>query len=464
MRLTPDIFLQQQQKLLMTPELRQAIAILQMSSLELNDFVQQEMEENPLLDENIEEEVETFEKGEGGQENNVNSELYKQWLEYYNERGSAYAEKNNEEQKSYENIMTRRPGLYEHLEMELHFALTDKDAISIGEYLIGNIDNNGYLSITLEEVSDNFQVSVEEVKKVLETIQAFAPAGIGARDLAESLKLQLKSYGKQSAIVNKIIDEYLEEVAKGKLNKIARELNIPVQQVQDICDLIRTLDPKPGLQFSNNNEVKYIVPDIFVEKIEGQYIVVVNDFQYGRLTVNNAYRKILSQPEAFPEETKKYLEDKLGSALWLIRSIEQRRMTLYKVARCIVDIQTDFLDQGVEYLKPLTLRQVADLVEVHESTVSRATANKYIQTPQGLLEMKYFFSTAVKCYGHSEVSSKSIKHILEEIIQQEDAGNPLSDEALARQLEDKSIKISRRTVAKYRQELNIPSAMSRRRY
>lgn len=464
MRLTPDIFLQQQQKLLMTPELRQAIAILQMSSLELNDFVQQEMEENPLLDENIEEEVETFEKGEGGQENNVNSELYKQWLEYYNERGSAYAEKNNEEQKSYENIMTRRPGLYEHLEMELHFALTDKDAISIGEYLIGNIDNNGYLSITLEEVSDNFQVSVEEVKKVLETIQAFAPAGIGARDLAESLKLQLKSYGKQSAIVNKIIDEYLEEVAKGKLNKIARELNIPVQQVQDICDLIRTLDPKPGLQFSNNNEVKYIVPDIFVEKIDGQYIVVVNDFQYGRLTVNNAYRKILSQPEAFPEATKKYLEDKLGSALWLIRSIEQRRMTLYKVARCIVDIQTDFLDQGVEYLKPLTLRQVADLVEVHESTVSRATANKYIQTPQGLLEMKYFFSTAVKCYGHSEVSSKSIKHILEEIIQQEDAGNPLSDEALARQLEDKSIKISRRTVAKYRQELNIPSAMSRRRY
>lgn len=464
MRLTPDIFLQQQQKLLMTPELRQAIAILQMSSLELNDFVQQEMEENPLLDENIEEEVETFEKGEGGQENNVNSELYKQWLEYYNERGSAYAERDNEEQKSYENIMTRRPGLYEHLEMELHFALKDKDAISIGEYLIGNIDNNGYLSITLEEVSDNFQASVEEVNKVLEKIQAFAPAGIGARDLAESLKLQLKSYGKQSAIVNKIIDEYLEEVAKGKLNKIARELNIPVQQVQDICDLIRTLDPKPGLQFSNNNEVKYIVPDIFVEKIDGQYIVVVNDFQYGRLTVNNAYKKILNQPEAFPEETKKYLEDKLGSALWLIRSIEQRRMTLYKVARCIVDIQTDFLDHGVEHLKPLTLRQVADLVEVHESTVSRATANKYIQTPQGLLEMKYFFSTAVKCYGHSEVSSKSIKHILEEIIQQEDAGNPLSDEAIAKQLEDKSIKISRRTVAKYRQELNIPSAMSRRRY
>ncbi|HPF44040.1 MAG TPA: RNA polymerase factor sigma-54 [Syntrophomonadaceae bacterium] len=462
MRLTPDIFLQQQQKLLMTPELRQAIAILQMSSLELNDYVQQELESNPLLEENTEE-PEPFDNSESS-EDNLNSELYKQWLEYYDERGSVYAERENEEQKSYENIMSRRPGLYEYLETEIHLALADQQSIAIGEYLIGNIDNNGYLSVSLEEVSRYCNVSVEEVEKVLNIVQCVAPAGIGARDLAESLKLQLQSYGKQSEAANRIIDHYLEEVAKGKLNKIARELNIPVQQVQEICDLIRSLDPKPGLQFSNNNEIKYIVPDIFVEKIEGQYIVIVNDFQYGRLTVNNTYQKILRQPESFSEDTKKYLEEKLSSALWLIRSIEQRRMTLYKVARCIVDIQTEFLDHGVEYLKPLTLRQVADLVEVHESTVSRATANKYIQTPQGLLEMKYFFSTAVKCYGQSEVSSKSIKFALEEIIQQEDTSNPLSDENIAKQLEDRGIKISRRTIAKYRQELNIPPAMSRKRY
>ncbi|NLB52026.1 MAG: RNA polymerase factor sigma-54 [Syntrophomonadaceae bacterium] len=464
MRLTPDIFLQQQQKLLMTPELRQAIAILQMSSLELNDYVQQEMEENPLLEEETDEEAYTSSDAEEGQENNVNSELYKQWLEYYNERSTTYKEKDSEEPKSFENLMTRRPGLYELLEMELHFALTDEKSIEIGEYLIGNIDNNGYLNISLEEVSNYCNVTVEETEEVLKAIQSFAPAGIGARDLAECLKLQLKSYGKQSAVVERIIDDYLEEVAKGRLSKIAREMNIPVQQVQDICDLIRTLDPKPGLQYSNNDAVKYIIPDIFVEKIDGQYIVVVNDFQYGNLAVNNTYRKILRQPEAFSEETKKYLDEKLGSALWLIRSIEQRRMTLYKVARCIVDIQTDFLDHGVHHLKPLTLRQVADLVEVHESTVSRATANKYIQTPQGLLEMKYFFSTAVKCYGNSEKSSKSIKHTLEEIIAQEDAASPLSDEAIVKQLEEKGIKISRRTVAKYRQELNIPSAMSRKRY
>jgi len=446
----------------MTPELRQAIAILQMSSLELNDYVQQELESNPLLEENTEE-PEPFDNSESS-EDNLNSELYKQWLEYYDERGSVYAERENEEQKSYENIMSRRPGLYEYLETEIHLALADQQSIAIGEYLIGNIDNNGYLSVSLEEVSRYCNVSVEEVEKVLNIVQCVAPAGIGARDLAESLKLQLQSYGKQSEAANRIIDHYLEEVAKGKLNKIARELNIPVQQVQEICDLIRSLDPKPGLQFSNNNEIKYIVPDIFVEKIEGQYIVIVNDFQYGRLTVNNTYQKILRQPESFSEDTKKYLEEKLSSALWLIRSIEQRRMTLYKVARCIVDIQTEFLDHGVEYLKPLTLRQVADLVEVHESTVSRATANKYIQTPQGLLEMKYFFSTAVKCYGQSEVSSKSIKFALEEIIQQEDTSNPLSDENIAKQLEDRGIKISRRTIAKYRQELNIPPAMSRKRY
>lgn len=462
MQLTPDIFLQQQQKLLMTPELRQAIAILQMSSLELNEYVQQELESNPLLEENFEE-PEPSDLNDSELEN-INSELYQQWLEYYNERGSAYAEREMAEQKTFENIMTRRPGLYEYLQAEMHLALTDPQSIAIGEYLVGNIDNNGYLAVTLEEVSRLCQAEMAEVEKVLDIIQCIAPAGIAARDLAESLKLQLESYGKQSPIADRIIDEYLEEVARGRLNKIAKEMNIPVQKVQDICDLIRSLDPRPGLQFSNSDETKYIAPDIYVEKIEGQYIVIVNDSQYGRLMVNNVYHKILRQSEAFPDETKKYLEEKMSSALWLIRSIEQRRMTLYKVARCIVDIQTEFLDQGVEYLKPLTLRQVADLVEVHESTVSRATANKYIQTPQGLLEMKYFFSTAVKCYGQEEISSTSIKHLLEEIIQEEDPLHPLSDEAIARELESRGIKISRRTIAKYRSELNIPAAMSRKRY
>lgn len=462
MRLTPDIFLQQQQKLLMTPELRQAIAILQMSALELNEHVQQELETNPLLEENIEEQ-EPFDPGESEREN-INSELYKQWMEYFNERGSAYAEREYEEQKTFENIMTRRPSLYEYLEAEMHLALTDQKSIAIGEYLVGNIDNNGYLAVSLEEVSLYCQANLDQVEEVLNTIQCIAPAGIAARDLAESLKLQLQSYGKQSEIADRIIDEYLEEVAKGRLNLIAKDMNISVRRVQDICDVIRSLDPKPGLQFSNSDETKYIAPDIFVEKIDGQYIVIVNDSQYGRLMVNNTYKQILRQPETFSEDTKKYMEEKMGSALWLIRSIEQRRMTLYKVARCIVDIQTDFLDQGVEYLKPLTLRQVAELVDVHESTVSRATANKYIQTPQGLLEMKYFFSTAVKCYGQEEVSSTSIKHLLEEIIQAEDPKSPFSDEAIARELESRGIKISRRTIAKYRSELNIPAAMSRKRY
>jgi RNA polymerase sigma-54 factor len=201
-----------------------------------------------------------------------------------------------------------------------------------------------------------------------------------------------------------------------------------------------------------------------VEKIDGEYVVIINDTNFPRLIVNNKYESMLKQADTQSEEARKYLEEKMGSAIWLIRSIEQRRMTLYKVSRCIVDLQTEFLDKGVKYLKPMTLRQVAELINVHESTVSRATTNKYIQTPQGLFELKYFFSTGVEASGDDKISSKSIKHMIQDIIAGEDPQHPISDEAIAQQLQAKGIRISRRTVAKYRQELNIPSTSARRRY
>ena len=461
MRLTHDVFLEQQQKLLMTPELRQAIAILQMSTLELSEYVQRELEENPFL----EEREEPAETGERDNDSSDNTKM-EEWVEYFHDRDIGYSPREKkDEEKSFENFLTRRPSLYEHLEFQLHIASKKEDDLAIGNYLIGSIDNNGYLCVDLDEVAIKLNVPREKVDEALELIQSFHPHGVGARDLAECLLLQLRHYGKESQLAWDIINNHLGDLGRGKLNKIAQVLAVPVQEVQDIGDLIRTLDPRPGLQYSNSDEIKYILPDVFVEKVEGEYIVIVNDFNFPRLIINQVYESILRQPNAFPQDARKYLEDKMGSAIWIIRSIEQRRMTLYKVARCIVDIQSDFLDRGVEYLKPLNLKQVADIVEVHESTVSRATTNKYIQTPQGLFELKYFFSTGVESFhGSQKISSKSIKYMLEEIVAAEDPTKPLSDDAIAKMLNKKGIRISRRTVAKYRQELGILSTMARKRY
>lgn len=461
MRLTHDVFLEQQQKLLMTPELRQAIAILQMSTLELNEYIQKELEENPFL-----EEKEIEEPGEAAKESeeNDNSKM-EEWLEYYHDRDIGHIPGEQAEEKSFENFLSKRPSLYEHLEFQLQLASINQEEMVIGNYLIGSLDNSGYMCVDLNEVAGKLDCNLEKVEKVLGVIQSFHPHGVGARNLQECLLLQLKHYGKESSVARSIIQDHLMDLARGKITRIAGALSISAQEVQEICDLIRTLDPKPGLQYSNNNEIKYIMPDVFVELVEGEYIVIVNDFNFPRLIINKVYENVLRNPDSFSQDAKKYLEEKMGSAIWLIRSIEQRRMTLYKVARCIVDIQREFLNRGVEYLSPLNLRQVADLVEVHESTVSRATNNKFIQTPQGLFELKYFFSTGVEsCHGSKKVSSKSIKHMVEDIIAKEDVTKPLSDDAIAQILKQRNIRISRRTVAKYRQEMGILSAMARRRY
>lgn len=463
MRLTHDVILAQQQKLLMTPELRQAIAILQMSSLELSEYVRNELAENPLLEEKVEQEDNAVESQQETENNNDISE----WLDVFgdNDRDKYDAGVNySAEERSLENFVAQKPSLYEHLEFQLHLFSTSSQDQLIGQYLIGSIDQNGYLTVKLEDVAQHLGVSLEAAEKALELIQAFNPTGIGARDLPECLILQLKQYGKDSDLARQIINNYLPDLARGRLSHIAQKVGAPVQKVQEICDLIRTLDPKPGLQFSGG-EIKYVTPDVAVEKIDGEYVVIINDFNFPRLIVNNMYERMLKQADAQSQEARKYLEEKMGSAVWLIRSIEQRRMTLYRVARCIVDLQTDFLDKGVKHLHPMTLRQVAEMISVHESTVSRATTNKYMQTPQGLYELKYFFSTGVESSeGEDKVSSKSIKHMLQAIVAAEDPQHPFSDEAISQQLQDKGIRISRRTVAKYRQELNIPSTSARRRY
>ncbi len=464
MRLTNDIFLEQQQKLVMTPELRLAIAILQMSTLELEQYTQKELEENPLLEEK---EVEDPgpENSASDKENEADTVTgTEEWMEYFNDRdiGFSVGEPQN---KSFDNFLTERPSLYEHLQFQLNLTCKNPEDLLVGQYLIGNIDSHGYLCVETEEVAAQTGADCERINKVISLVQSFHPHGVGARNLKECLLIQLRYYGNQNTLAEVIIANHLNDLAVGKVAKIAQILETTVQRVQEACDLIRTLDPKPGLQYSPVDEVKYIIPDAIVEKIEGEYVVILNDSASPRLVVNQLYENMMRNQGVYTPEARKYLEEKMGSAIWLIRSIEQRRRTLDRVIRCIVDIQTEFFDKGIKYLKPLNLKQVADIIEVHESTVSRATAKKYIQTPKGLFELKYFFGTGVQGEeGFDKVSAKSIKNMLEEIIANENTSHPLSDQTIVELLKAQGIKISRRTVAKYRQEMGISPTTARKRY
>jgi len=426
------------------------------------------LEENPLLEEK--------ELEESGPENTAEAKESEaepepepitgsdEWMEYFHDRDIGFTAAEGIS-KSFDNFLTERPSLYDHLLFQLNLVCKDAQDLATGQYIIGNIDPQGYLCVDEDDISAQTGGDLERVQKVLAIVQSFHPHGIGARNLKECLLIQLHHYGKQNSMAEVIISNYLDDLASGKVAKIAQALGTTVQRVQEACDLIRTLDPKPGLQYSPVDEVKYIIPDAIVEKVEGEYVVILNDSASPRLVVNQMYENMMRNPDTFAPEARKYLEEKMGSAIWLIRSIEQRRKTLDKVIRCIVNIQTDFFDKGIKYLKPLNLKQVAEMVEVHESTVSRATSKKYIQTPQGLFELKYFFGSGVEgTDGSDRVAAKSIKRMLEEIIAGEDSAHPRSDQTIVEIFQARGIKISRRTVAKYRQEMGILPTNVRKRY
>lgn len=470
MRLGYGLNVEQSQKLIMTPELRQAITVLQLSSMELSLYIEQQMEINPLLeipegDSDREEDSPDELKPD---EQEPQNEFDPDWEEYFHDSsdlGVIRPEKGQAQREcGYESLVSRTPTLTEHLLWQLQLSTCSAGDMKIGEYLIGNIDERGYLQITAQEVASHLKVAIPEVNRVLELIQGFDPPGVGARNLSECLLIQVNQLGINNTILNQLVSDYLLELSKGKLNWIAQMLNVPVREVQQAADVLKTLDPKPGRNFTGLNDTRYIVPDIFIEKVEGQYFILINDSIIPRITINSTYRSILNRNENYDNNTRRFVESKLNAAAWLIKSIEQRRLTLYKVAKCLVELQRDFLDYGVKCLKPLNLKKVADIVGLHESTISRATSNKYIQTPQGLYEMKYFFSTGLNNFAGTMTSSESIKKMLQEVVSAEDNSSPLNDQKISEIFRMKGIKISRRTIAKYRDELGIPAVRKRKRY
>ncbi|KAF1086139.1 RNA polymerase sigma-54 factor [Sporotomaculum syntrophicum] len=466
----------QTQKLIMTPELRQAIAILQFSSLELGTYVEQQLQENPMLEigedyenTNLEEPL-SVEADIGGKEKDKDkeNEYDIDWQDYFQDSsdlGMTPSESCREHNDyTYENYISIAPNLMEHLMRQLGLVKISERIRVIAEYIIGNINDHGYLSCSIDEIAQEVNEPAEKVLEALKIVQTFDPPGIGARTLQECLLLQLNYLNFDDPLVCAVVDNHLTDLADGKYNRIAQVLGVSVQEIQQVADLLKTLDPKPGRNFSNQNDNRYIVPDIVLNKADGEYEIITNDTSVPRLTINNTYRAVLGQSKG-DSQTKKFVENKLNAAAWLIKSIEQRRLTLYKVTKCLVELQRDFLEHGVKYLKPLNLKTVADIVGLHESTVSRATSNKYIQTPQGVFEMKYFFSSGLSSIeGSTAVSAESIKKTLQEIVDREDAKTPLNDQQIADMFKTRGVKISRRTVAKYRDEMNIPPIRKRKRY
>jgi RNA polymerase sigma-54 factor len=457
------------QRLVMTAMLQQAIKLLPLSRLELIQKIHQEMLENPFLDDAIgqeDTEGDAPEEEELAQETSEESsqDLDIDWEVYLQDSGGdmSFPVDRDQEMPSLEATLRNETSLTEYLLWQLSLAVRTELDKSIGTYLIGNIDEDGYLQCQIDEVAAVLEVGNEPVEEVLRMLQSFDPAGVGARDLQECLLIQLHHLGMDDSLAGKIVREHLALIDERYFRKIAKDLDVSLQEVIAAVKLIRELDPKPGSRY-NAHRVEYIVPDVVVLKMGNDYQVILNDDGTPKLRINALYQKILRRGDGMQGETKEYLEDKFRSAVWLMKSIEQRRQTLLKVAKSLCKFQREFLDKGMPYLKPLVLKDVAEDIGMHESTVSRVTTNKYIHTPQGVFELKFFFHSGLDSFGGEAMSSISVKDIIKKAVTTEEARNPLTDQQLVKLLEDKGIKIARRTVAKYRQELRIPPASRRKR-
>ena len=459
MKLSYNLTLEQSQKLIMTPELRQAIQLLQYNSLELNEYINKEMQENPLLEmENVTIDGENIVKVDKEQEID-----WKEYLEKYDDFSYRPQVDKNQKEYNLESFTTYDLTLREHLISQLTLVKLNPQQYKIGEYIIQSLNENGYLNISLEDIASQLKASLDDVESILEIVQTFEPLGVGARSLEECLLIQVNASDIKGELIKKIIKEYLNDLGHNRLLKIAKEENVDLLKVQRACDFIRTLEPKPGRSFQGNYEdIKYVVADASIQFIDGEYIIQINDSTGPKLNINNFYKSLIK--EDGDKETSEYLSNKLNSAMWIIKSIEQRRETIYKVIESILKFQLEFFKEGDKSLVPLTLKDVAEDIEMHESTISRATNGKYVQTPRGLFELKYFFSTGLSSLIGDDVSSTSIKSIIKDIIDSEDNKKPLSDQKIADILKGKGNSISRRTVAKYRDELEIPSSSMRRRY
>ena len=459
------------QRLILTPSLQQAIKLLPLTTLELAEVLEQEMMENPLLEETpanegqaADESAEEQPSAEAGRKDPLDENDVDKFFEEYledGERRRTRAALEVPEAPPIENTLTELPDLYDHLFWQLRMSSSGERCMAIGEAIIQNLDEDGLLRGSLEDVAALGPYALEEVERTLAFVQTFDPAGVGARNLTECLRIQLQKLGLADSATDVIVRDHMKQLTAHQYGEIARLMEITPEEVAHHVEIIRRLDPKPGLRYATQRS-QYITPDVLIVKEGDDYKVVLNDDGLPRLRISPTYRRMLDEKDADAAEARSYVKEKLRSALWLLKSVDQRQRTIYRVAESIVRHQRGFLDGGIAHLRPLVLRDVANDIGMHESTVSRVVANKYMHTPRGVYEMRFFFHSGITSTLGESVSSVTIKDRIRRLIEAEDGANPFSDSKIAEILRAEGLPLARRTVAKYREELRVPPSNLRR--
>ena len=502
------------QQLVMTPQLQQAIKLLQLNQLELVAVVEQELQENPCLEEEEREadtpgelsdvspgemqeqdasdssELELTPEagssspdgaaaGEGGDSAEVDAnstadptDMEKiadvDWAAYMDSQPQTGLEGRSgageDAHRSLEATLTTRPSLADHLEWQIHLSDFDEEEVAVSEWIIGNLDERGYLACSVEDIAEQSGFGSERVSEVLHKVQALDPAGVAARDLRECLMIQIRQLRITDSVVNALVGEHLDLLQKRDFRRLAKLLDTDESELAAASRVIASLEPRPGRDFGSEDPV-YITPDIYVHKVGEDFHVILNEDGLPKLRVSEAYKKVLSDRQGHSsdeKETRDYVQDKMRSAMWIIKSIHQRQRTIYKVMQSIIRHQTEFFDKGISHLRPLNLRDVADDIGMHESTVSRVTTNKYAHAPQGIYELKYFFNSSISRVGGDALASESVKERIRKIIACEDGSRPVSDQRIVDLLKESDIEIARRTVTKYRESMHILSSTKRR--
>ena len=456
-------------RLILPPSLQQAIKLLPLTTLELAEVLDQEVMENPLLEEvpvqetlSAEELAQQEAKEEAERPDDPLKDIdVEKFFEDYFDDGRRGKPSEVPEAPPIENTLTESPDLYDHLLWQLHMTVSDELTMEIGDAIIQNLDEDGLLRVSLEDVANLGPYPMAEVERSLSVVQSLDPAGVAARSLTECLRIQLRMLGLEGSPADVMVRDHLKQLQSHQYPEISRQMGLTSEEVAHHLEIIRGLDPRPGNRYSPERSA-YILPDVFVMKEGDEYKIVLNDDGLPKLRISPTYRRMLDEKKGNTEETRAYVKDKLRSALWLLKSVDQRQRTIYKVSESIVRYQRAFLDHGISHLRPLVLRDVASDIGMHESTVSRVVANKYMHTPRGVFELRFFFHSGITSSMGEAVSSVTIKQRIRKMIEEEDATRPLSDSRIADILGKEGLPLARRTVAKYREELRIPPSNLRK--
>lgn len=456
MQMNFNLNLTQEQKLIMTQQMQLSVKLLQMSTYDLQQHIEKEAQENPVLD---------ITYNDTDKESLEKKLDYKEMVKYFefDNYGHHFYEKSDEDEVSPFNFVSQKKSLKDFLKEQLiDLGVKDYSKL-ICEYIIDSINEKGYLDSSAEEIREELGLTSEIIEKAISFVQTLEPDGIAARNLKECLKIQLKKKGYFDEKLYILVDNFLEALAENKYALIAKELNVDIKRAQEYGDIIKTLEPKPSRGFYTGDEVKYITPDAYIKNINGEYFILINDSILPKIIINDTYREIIANEK--DKLALDYVKEKINSALFLVKSIEQRKSTIYRVLEKILEIQKDYFDKGEKYLKPMTLKDIAESLDMHESTVSRAIKEKYISTNRGTIKIKDLFTTGLSTNNSEEdVSTTFIKNKIKDLIDKEDKNKPLSDQIICDKLNEDGMNISRRTVAKYREEMNIKSSSKRKRF